>query len=152
MHKQWLTIIMTATILLNIMLLGCAFREPSISIEHIGIQGTTMSVEVSRASTGYYCDRVIILESDQLFDAATMVDIASRDLRVGAVIDNMLVIAESSPSQRKENVVASTGVKGVNIFNFDLSKMNFDHMKHYYVSATTTHYRVSSICIDDFVI
>lgn len=148
MSNAYTAMINKCVYLITIALSFCSCGEPSISIQSIVIKGNCLQIGVTRAVAGYQSDRCILIESMRAGDENRIYKLDLHDVVNLSPNNELQTIADSDTSQYIPNIVSSNGLKGMDLFIYDLTEINYNRNKHYYVAAIASNYIRSVRSID----
>ena len=133
---------------------GCG--EPGIMIETFRTSGTKLLIGISPASYGPRSTGCMLIESSIVLSSETISNLYTLHFKVGATTTDlysvhMYALTESKDPQWDPDVVSSHGVKGMDVYEFDLSKITYKPSKHYYALAMRGDTASDCECIDKYI-
>jgi hypothetical protein len=142
------TLCVISSITASLFLGGC---DPAISIESVAISGTIMRIGIAPGISGMRCEHCLVFESSRSLNKEFIFDINTQRLISGKSYDGIHAILNSSKRTWIDNVVSSRGVKGMDSFELDISKITINKNMHYYALAMIDESILSYRCIDQYI-
>jgi hypothetical protein len=130
--------------------------EPGIMIGSFRTNGTKLIIGISPASYGPRSTGCMLIESSIALSSETIDQLYTLSFSVGTTTTDsyavhMYALTESTNPKWDQDVVSWHGVKGMDLYEFDLSKIAFNDSKHYYALAMWNKSASDCECIDKYI-